>query len=64
MHYEALQHQCHERMQQRQREAQAERLVRQARGQRQQRRKRLALGAAFEVLLRARRHAARHGAGA
>jgi hypothetical protein len=64
MHYEALQHQCHERMQRRRREAQAERLVRQARGKRQLRRRRLALGNAFEVLLRARRHAARHWAGA
>lgn len=64
MYFEALQQQCHDRMQQRQREAHAERLAMQARGQRQKHRRRLALAAAFDLLLRARRQAARHGAGA
>lgn len=62
LHYEALQQLCHDRTQQRLREADAERLALQARGQRQ--RRRLALATGLDLLLRARREAARHGAGA
>jgi urease accessory protein UreE len=64
LHYEALQQLSHDRTQQRRREAEAERLALQARGQRQRRRSRLALTAGLDLLLRARRPAARHGAGA
>ncbi len=57
LHFEALQQLCHDRGQQLRHEAKAERLALQARGQRQQRRRRLALDATFELLLRGRQHA-------
>ena len=63
LHFEALQQLTRDRVQQRQAEAQAERLALQARGQRQHRRKRLAQAAGLDLLLRARRHAAGHQAG-
>ena len=61
LHFEALQQLSHDRGQQLRHEAEAERLALQARGQRQQRRRRLALHATFELLLRGRRHAGHQG---
>jgi hypothetical protein len=58
LHHEALRQLTHDRQQLRQREAEAERLARQARGQRQRRRQ-LTLEAALGLLRH--RHAA-HGA--
>lgn len=57
MHFEALQQLCHDRGQQLRHEAETERLALQTRGQRQRRRRRLALHATFGLLLRGRRHA-------
>jgi hypothetical protein len=57
LHYEALQRLTHDRRQQREREAGAERLALQDRGRRQRRVRRLALAAGLEKLLAARRHA-------
>ena len=64
LHYEARQLLCHERQQERLREAEAERLVNQARGARQRRRRMVALAARFDRLLHPRRQVAGHGAGA
>ncbi len=59
MYYEALQNLTHERREQLLLEACAQRLAREARGRRQARRQRLALGAALELLRGARRQTAR-----
>lgn len=64
LHFEALQQLTHDRAHQRLADAHAQRLALQARGQKQRRRKRLALTAGLELLLRARRHAAGQRAGA
>ena len=58
-HLEAMQHMSLDRRRQFRQEAEAERLAVQARGRRQQRRRRLALNAALERLLRGR-HEATH----
>jgi hypothetical protein len=58
LHYEALRQLTHERGQQREREAQAERLARAARTRRHRQGRRPSLTAGLEYLLAARRHAA------
>lgn len=57
LHYEALRQLTHEHRLERECEAQAERLARQARGRRHRRARRLALAGGLEQLLTARRHA-------
>ena len=61
--YEALRERTRERQEQLRGEARAERLAYEARGRRQHRRRRLALGAAYELLLGARRQAAARARG-
>lgn len=55
LHYEDHRQACHERLQRFRREAEAERLAHQLRAHRH--RRRLALAAGLDLLLRARRHA-------
>jgi hypothetical protein len=59
LHFEALQQLCHDRSDRLLHEAEAERLAFHARARRQQRSRRWALDAAFELLLRAGRQARR-----
>jgi hypothetical protein len=63
LHWEEHRLACHDRLQRLRREADAHYLA-QLRGQRQRRRRRLALAARLDRLLRARRQAAGRGAGA
>jgi hypothetical protein len=63
LHWEEHQLACHDRLQRLRREADAQHLALQLRGQRR-RRRRLALAAGLDRLLRARRQADGRGAGA
>ena len=62
MHHEALLQLTHDRQQERRREAEAERLALQSRGQRHERRRRLTLEAAFGLFRHRRGATQSHGA--